>query len=273
MQWAMAVQIRQLVDPGKGRRHPCCPPREDLRSESASGHSRTGRISLRNVQDLHRAIKAYHGEAVVKHHRYRSWEHCYGYFQSTGPSGLAADRDHAALQLAFYLASWGMYRGSTFLLQHDYTVHLGVVDVISKERFSNLWYQDIGAEGVEAPHEAIMDLIGEIRGVYRPFAPGGTSTQPTDTLISKVILGTLACLPACDRYFVDGFKLKGLKFARLDEAFLHDVHSFCEMHLDALRREQHRISRDSTVTYPLIKLVDMYFWQIGFEKSTGGGLA
>jgi hypothetical protein len=51
------------------------------------------------------------------HHRYRSWEHCYRYFHRSIPEAIAVDHDHAALQLGFYLASWGMCRGSGFLLQ------------------------------------------------------------------------------------------------------------------------------------------------------------
>src|SRR5262245_15461814 len=42
------------------------------------------------------------------HHRFRLWEHCYAYFQR-GQN----DCDLASLHLAFYLASWGMYRGSS----------------------------------------------------------------------------------------------------------------------------------------------------------------
>lgn len=34
--------------------------------------------------------------------------------------------DYLSLQLAFYLASWGMYRGSSFLLQKYYRVHIHV---------------------------------------------------------------------------------------------------------------------------------------------------
>jgi hypothetical protein len=37
------------------------------------------------------------------------------------------DKDAAALQLGFYLASWGMYRGSSFLLRRWSTVHVVVV--------------------------------------------------------------------------------------------------------------------------------------------------
>ena len=44
--------------------------------------------------------------------RSRSWEHCYRVFRDarTDPS---PDYDYLSLHLAFYLASWGMYRGSS----------------------------------------------------------------------------------------------------------------------------------------------------------------
>lgn len=43
--------------------------------------------------------------------RYRSWEHCYSHFIKARES-KEVDYDYLSLQLAFYLASWGMYRGS-----------------------------------------------------------------------------------------------------------------------------------------------------------------
>lgn len=55
---------------------------------------------------IHEKIRAFLS-TMGEHHRYRSWEYCYGYFHRTTPSGIAADRDQAALQLGFYLASWG----------------------------------------------------------------------------------------------------------------------------------------------------------------------
>ena len=50
-------------------------------------------------------VRAYHALMSNPHHRYRSWEYCYRYFQRAAPVAIAADRDHAALQLGFYLAS------------------------------------------------------------------------------------------------------------------------------------------------------------------------
>ncbi|MBI4500776.1 MAG: hypothetical protein HY700_06400 [Gemmatimonadetes bacterium] len=80
---------------------------------------------------IHRAVTTYYNTALGEHHRYRSWEHCYNYFRRARPARLAADRDQATLQLAFYLASWGMYRGSSFLLRHAYTVHGDTIDIIT----------------------------------------------------------------------------------------------------------------------------------------------
>lgn len=211
-------------------------------------------------------IRAYLGVAG-EHHRYRSWEHCYGYFQRTTPGGLTADRDQAALQLGFYLASWGMYRGSSFLLQHAYTVHLGVVDVLAEERFHDLWACDVGARAANTGlRPLVWELVLGIREAYLPFAPAAGSTQPTDTLVTKVILGTVGCLPACDRYFIDGFKSAGHKFSYLNPAFIERMFGFCQVNLSALTAEQSRIARDDGVFYPLMKLADMYFWQMGLDR-------
>src|SRR5687768_10268886 len=90
-------------------------------------------------------IAAYHGRICGDvPGRYRSWEHCYRFFRQFATPGVVIDRQTAALQLAFYLASWGMYRGSSFLLQYDYTVHLAVVDRLAQPCFAPLWDRDVG---------------------------------------------------------------------------------------------------------------------------------
>ena len=47
--------------------------------------------------------------------RYSSFDYCYNYFLTT--KDLTKDIEKSCLTLGFYLASWGMYRGSSFLLQ------------------------------------------------------------------------------------------------------------------------------------------------------------
>jgi hypothetical protein len=218
---------------------------------------------------IQETIRAYHDSMNDEHHRYRSWEHCYGYFHSITPSAIAADRDRAALQLGFYLASWGMYRGSSFLLKHAYTAHLGVIDQIVTPRFSVLWEHEIGAnENDTNAIKIIGEAIQVIREAYRPFAPESESRQASDTLVTKVILGTFGAFPACDRYFIEGFKtIEGHRYSYLNDKCIERVLRFCKNNLSELRNEQTRIARISGIHYPLMKLLDMYFWQIGFERA------
>ena len=219
---------------------------------------------------MRREIEAYWGSSRGEHHRYRSWEHCFAYFQGVGPENLMGRRDEAALQLAFYLASWGMYRGSSFLLQHAYTVHRDVIDVLAEARFRALWSHDFGANPDDTlliPN--VLELVMAVREAYLPFVPKGGTTQPTDTLLTKVVLGTVGCLPAVDRYFIDGFKSSGNRYSHLNRAFIERILEFCEANLDELTAIQHQIRREAQVLYPLMKLVDMCFWQLGFEKDAG----
>ncbi len=75
-----------------------------------------------------RILSFHHQLQSDNNHRYKSWEHCFKYF-----SQGKLDEDIACLHLAFYLASWGMYRGSSFLLWKDYLVHREVVQLTAAD--------------------------------------------------------------------------------------------------------------------------------------------
>jgi len=87
----------------------------------------------------------------------------------------------------------------------------------------------------------------------------------SDTLVAKVILGTLGCLPATDRYFLIGFQSR-YKYSWVNQAFVGRVLEFCLAHLSDLRDEQASIMRRGSIKYPLMKLVDMYFHEMGHER-------
>jgi hypothetical protein len=221
----------------------------------------------RKLLPLHGKIRAYHDAMACEHHRYRSWEHCFGYFQSITPKRLSQDPKTAALHLGFYLASWGMYRGSGFLLQHAYTIHLSVIGLLTTPTCAPLWNTEFGADqGDSDLAPVVMAAASAVRNAYQPFASAAETGEATDTLVTKVLLGTLGCLPACDRFFIDGFKAAGLSYSRLNTNFLHRLLEFTHANLPALRTEQSRIKSRSGVRYPLMKLVDMYFWQLGYER-------
>jgi hypothetical protein len=79
-----------------------------------------------------------------------------------------------------------MYRPSSFLFHHAYTVHLGVVDCLIRPEFPTLWKQEFGAsenDGTLAP--VILEASDRIRSAYRSFG------EANDTLVTKVMLGAL----------------------------------------------------------------------------------
>ena len=89
--------------------------------------------------------------------RYRSWEHCYSHFiKERGNQDI--DYDYLSLQLAFYLASWGMYRGSSFLLQKDYKVHIPVVKELLSKKYDAL----VGIECTDFRKESNQQLFKDI---------------------------------------------------------------------------------------------------------------
>jgi len=210
-------------------------------------------------------IKAYHG-VRGPHDRDRSWEHCYQYFRAADAETIGKHRDQAALQLGFYLASWGMYRGSSFLLQYAYTIHVGAVDSLIESNFSPLWSPSFGASSNDvALASRILDLCQRIKDVYQPFAKA-IDKNVSDILLTKVVLGTSGCFPAWDTYFHEGYKHCGFSPpSRLSTAFIQGVLRFCLNHLSEFQAEQKRIEQAHGMRYPLMKLVDMYFHQIGLE--------
>lgn len=107
----------------------------------------------------------------------------------------------------FILLVGEMYRASSFLFKHAFTVHLGVIDMLSEPRFSVLWQTEFGTNETD---DEVMPVISEaIKGIRTAYLSFG---EPTDTLVTKVILGTFGCPPACDQYFIKGFRQSGFRY-------------------------------------------------------------
>ena len=72
------------------------------------------------MYNINEILKSFINEEEKSFHRFNSWNNCYSFFQNKYFKYNSDDDydDRAALHLGFYLASWGMYRGSTFLLQN-----------------------------------------------------------------------------------------------------------------------------------------------------------
>jgi hypothetical protein len=118
-----------------------------------------------NIQDQVRAF--YHRLASDPHHRYRSWEHCFTYFSQRAMLTEAEHLDTAALHLAFYLASWGMYRGSSALLWKDYTIHKPAISKLLAPDYQSLWNLQLDDPDQDATIADLIDsLARELTGIY-----------------------------------------------------------------------------------------------------------
>lgn len=204
--------------------------------------------------NIYDALMEFSEEQNKEFHRFNSWKHCYEYFQHTKVNNQFQDIEKASLHLGFYLASWGMYRGSTFLLQNDYKIHNGVIDIVIDiiEKKKNNNFDDF---------EKISNIAKRISEHYLTAHPNSKKNKnSTDTLITKILLGTFACIPAYDRYFIIGLKKHGIT-TKFDENSFNMINKFYDDH----KEEFIKFNKDAKYEYPKMKLLDMYFWKVGFK--------
>ena len=220
------------------------------------------------IDELISAAQTFYDDARANENgRSRSWEHCYRVFRDarTDPS---PDYNYLSLHLAFYLASWGMYRGSSFLLQKDYKVHTPIVEEILKPEYDCLFglaCADLRESEVQDSLEKLHKYIAKhFRPIRNEVAGREVASPVSPVLITKILMGTLGCVPAYDRFFVDGIKKHKVTTQEYSRKSVRKLAEFYEAHNDRLE-EARRGMRTEDLTYPQMKLLDMGFWQIGFE--------
>ncbi len=217
---------------------------------------------------LESSVKFYDTLKKDENGRYRSWEHCYSNFINARDN-KNAELDYLSLQLAFYLASWGMYRGSSFLLQKDYKIHIPVVKELLKEEYDPL----AGIDCVELKREENQRLLENINAFLDEYYSNirdevkniKVRNQLSSTLITKILMGTLGCVPAYDRYFISGIKKQKVASGNYNMKSIGQLVDFYEKNIVELEN----IRKDMKVNgmaYPQMKILDMAFWQIGLDS-------
>ena len=224
------------------------------------------------IDELIDAAQTFYDDARANENgRSRSWEHCYRVFRDarTDPS---PDCDYLSLHLAFYLASWGMYRGSSFLLQKDYKVLVPIVEEVLKPEYDCLFglaCADLRESEIQDRLENLNKYIAKHFEPIRDEVAGREVPTPVSpVLITKILMGTLGCVPAYDRFFVDGIKKYKVTTGEYNLKSVLRLVDFYEAHNDRLEEARRGFEGDGLV-YPQMKLLDMGFWQIGFESDAG----
>ena len=225
------------------------------------------------IDELISAAQTFYDDARANENgRSRSWEHCYRVFRDarTDPS---PDYDFLSLHLAFYLASWGMYRGSCFILQKDYKVHMPIVEEILKPEYDCLFGLACADVRNSDVWEQLENLYADIADRFDPIrnevAGREVASPVSPVLITKILMGTLGCVPAYDRFFEEGAKYLGLEKKSYNKDSLLELADIYEAHNDRLE-EARRGMQCEDLTYPQMKLLDMGLWQIGFERDAAG---
>ena len=208
--------------------------------------------------------KYLNGITADEFHRYKSWDNCHKSFS------VSMQTDIHVLELAFYLASWGMYRGSSGLLQKNHLIHKGAVGILFSNEGQKLKCNSKN-EVAKSSINDILNLKDKLANHYKSikFTKGADEPKPispTDTLLSKILLGTLGCVPAYDRYFIDGLKEKKMKNITFNETSLNELFDFIDKNKTEIDKAQKLILTQTKKHYPVMKILDMYFWQTGYDK-------
>jgi hypothetical protein len=215
------------------------------------------------------AAKFYNKMKEDNHSRYRSWEYCYYSFYKARTARPVDEEylDYLSLQLAFYLASWGMYRGSAFLLQKDYKIHVPVIKEVLQPKYDILFGLECSKlMSDDNVQKLLSDLIKILSGYYGKVRGKEVKSSVSDTLLSKVLMGTLGCVPAYDSYFKAGISIKNKKVAprKFNMDSLIKLAQFYQQNYDVLEEARSKLPLKD-IYYPQMKLLDMGFWQIGAD--------
>jgi len=190
--------------------------------------------------------------------RYTSFDYCYNYFRAT--NDITKDIEKSCLVLGFYLASWGMFRGSSFLLQKSVKHFEPTIRYIATLD-SSIW--EIDADNYDENN--ILTIIK----IYNDIKTRLINNNNSDlTLITKILLGVFGFIPAFDNYFCNSFRaISGGQcgFRKVNVKSLTFIKTFYESNkttIDRLSAEtfttDFMTGQKTIINYPKAKIIDMY---------------
>lgn len=202
--------------------------------------------------------------------RYSSYDYCFNYFRShffnyfrshfergTLPAIAEAPLvEQSCLQLGFYLASWGMFRGRSLLLQQSAKFYEAVLHTIIATP-TEIWTIDVGRYSPQA-RALVLETSERLRA-----ALGGAAS---DTLTTKVMLGVFGCVPAFDRYFRAGFGVS--TFSDRSLRLISEFHGENTAMIEAARVPtlDFRTGCPTDIRYTEAKVMDMVFFVEGLRR-------
>lgn len=216
------------------------------------------------VNDLDRVIAEFNTKfKLFSDGRYASFDFCYNYFRRT--ENLTDDIEKSCLVLGFYLASWGMYRGSSFLLKEKNARHFIPIIKYISTLDKSLWKIDVDNYNSEN-----IKIIGDVyEAIRKKLVPNKNAHL---TLVTKTLLGVFGFTPAFDNFFCDTFRNLSNEqcgFRVLNINSLSFIKKFYEANIDSIDKLStqnctidFKNGQKTDINYPKAKIIDMY----GFMK-------
>jgi hypothetical protein len=189
--------------------------------------------------------------------RYTSFDYCYNYFRT---KDLTKDIEKSCLTIGFYLASWGMFRGSSFLLQKSVKHFQSTIQYIATLE-NSVWKIDV--------HNYDEKNIQTIIKIYKDIKDRLILNGNADlTLITKILLGVFGFVPAFDNYFCNTFRVISngqCGFRNVSPKSLIFIKRFYEANqqtIDKLSKQafttDFETGNKTELNYPKAKIIDMY---------------
>lgn len=213
------------------------------------------------VENFEKIINQYK-EVTKPTDRYASFDYCYNYFKTN--ENFNADMEKSCMILGFYLASWGMLRGSSFLLQKSAKYFVPVIE------YYQTLDKSIWAIDVDSYSDKNIELIIEIYNKTKELII--EENERDLTLITKILLGVFGFIPAFDQYFRNTFKTNYKEecgFTAVNKKSLGLIKKFYEENKESINHlcdNTYTIDfltgEKTKIKYPKAKIIDMY----GFEE-------
>lgn len=196
-------------------------------------------------------------------HRYLSFDYCYNYFSTNNGNVILSDMEKSCAILGFYLASWGMLRGRSFLLQKNYNYFVPLIKYIANMERTNWKIQ---------PSEYV-DKFDLIKKMYDNISEKVIEDNKRGiVLITKIMLGVFGIVPAFDKYFCKCFKNGISRFTSFNKDSLEVIQNFYlknQVEIDGLSNRIYTkdfINKQNQFKYPKAKIIDMYGFEVGKQK-------
>ena len=130
-------------------------------------------------------------------------------------------------------------------------------------KFSNMFKLSKHQKKIERFKEEFLEEY--YTNIRKSVKGADITSKVSDTLLTKVLMGTLGCVPAYDRYFINGIKVTKVSTGNYNKESLIKLANFYVENSDRLEAARQNF-KVGALSYPQMKLLDMGFWQIGLEN-------